>query len=246
MGSRSAIAVQNTRQIFPSVRAGHLGNRFRRSGADHLPSPRPTFGTKVNYPVCRLDHFQVVLNHDDRAPCLYQTAKGSQQFADVIKMQSSGRLIKDVNQARPAAGVVARCRMRGFACGGMQVGSQFHALRLAAGESRRRLPQTQISQANLLEGTQFFGYLGRLGEKSQRLLHRKIEHLMDILAVIAHFQHLRFVTRALALFTNQLHVGQKLHFHGNRAIALADLATASRHVEGKVSRRQSALFRLGK
>ena len=50
------------------------------------------------------------------------------------------------------------------------------------------------------------------------------------------------IARALALLADQLHVGQKLHLHGDRAVALAGFAAAARNVEGKMAGGVAALL----
>jgi hypothetical protein len=57
---------------------------------------------------------------------------------------------------------------------------------------------------------------------------------MYILAAITHVQNLLFETRAFALFANQLDVSEKLHLHGDGAVALANVTTAAGQVERKV------------
>src|SRR5579863_1158657 len=108
---------------------------------------------------------------------------------------------------------------------------QLHPLRLASRESRSRLPQPQISQPDFIQHPQLLSELRYLGKKSQSFFHREAQYLMNILAAIANFQHSRLVARTLALFANQFYVGEKLHFHRDRAVALTSLAPASRHVE---------------
>ena len=76
----------------------------------------------------------------------------------------------------------------------------------------------------------------------QRLFHRQVQHFVDVLAAIAHFQHLRLVSRAFALFADQFHVGQKLHLHGHGAVALAGIAAASGDVEREVPRAEKPRF----
>ena len=86
MGARFAISVQHTRQILPSIRAGQLGDGLGWTHPDHLAATIAALGTKIDHPVRRLDYFQIVLDDYDRAPCLYQTAEGGEEFADVVKM----------------------------------------------------------------------------------------------------------------------------------------------------------------
>ena len=67
---------------------------------------------------------------------------------------------------------------------------------------------------------------------------------MNVLAVVAHFQHLGLVARALALLADQFDVGQELHLDGDRSVALADIAAAAGNVEGKVAGSVTALLAL--
>src|SRR6202140_2170971 len=121
---------------------------------------------------------------------------------------------------------------------------QFHALRFASRERRRRLPKAQVSQPDFLQRPQLLGDLWRLGKEFQRLLHRQVQHFVNVLAAIAHLEHRRLVARALALLTNQFDIGQKLHFHRYRAVSLTSLTTPAGYVERKVSRAESAFLRL--
>src|SRR5579885_1520406 len=86
IGTRCSIAVQDTRQKLSGVGSGDFRDCFRRSGGDDLAAAISAFGAKINDPVGRLDDLKVVFDDDDRAPCINETAKGCQEFADVIKM----------------------------------------------------------------------------------------------------------------------------------------------------------------
>src|SRR5260370_12475236 len=77
------------------------------------------------------------------------------------------------------------------------------------------------------------------------LFHSEVQRLMDILAAIAHLQHLRFEAGAVALFANQFNIGEELHLHRDRAVALANLASATWDVEGKMSGSQASLIGFG-
>ena len=123
---------------------------------------------------------------------------------------------------------------------------QLHALRFAAGERGRRLSQPQVAEPHFFQHPQLLHDLRDLGEELQRLLHRQVEHFVNVLAAIANLQHLRLVARALALLANQFDVGQELHLDRDRAVALAGFAAAAGNVEGKVSGGETALLRFGK
>src|SRR3984957_8150981 len=122
---------------------------------------------------------------------------------------------------------------------------QLHALGLASGKRRGRLSQPQISQANFFKRPQFLRNLWSFGKEPQRLFNGQDEHFVNILAVIAHLEHLRLVTRALALLADQFHVGEELHLYRDRTIAVASVAASAGYVEGERSSRQPTFFRLG-
>ena len=69
---------------------------------------------------------------------------------------------------------------------------------------------------------------------------------MDVLAVIADSENLWLVARAFAILADQFHIGEKLHFHGDRAIAGAGIAASAGDIEGKISGCVAVLFGLGK
>ena len=66
----------------------------------------------------------------------------------------------------------------------------------------------------------------------------EVEHLVNVLAVIANFQDFRLVARALALLANQFHIGEELHFDGHGAVALA----ASQRPPGMLNEKWPAAY----
>ena len=122
---------------------------------------------------------------------------------------------------------------------------QLHALRLAARKRRRRLPQPQITEPDLIQHRQLFQQLGLPGKEAQRLLHRHLQHVVNVLALVLHVENLCLVARAVAVLAGQLHVGQELHLHRHRAVALAGVAAPARHVERKMPRREREPLGLG-
>ena len=68
---------------------------------------------------------------------------------------------------------------------------------------------------------------------------------MDIPAVVMNPQDFRLIARPLALLADQFDIGEKLHLHGDRTVALAGIAAASRNIERKVPGAEAALLGLG-
>ena len=69
---------------------------------------------------------------------------------------------------------------------------------------------------------------------------------MDIQAIVFNVQNTALEPRTLAFITDQFHIGQKLHFHRHRAIALTRFTASARHVEREMTRRITAPFRCGR
>src|SRR5690349_19365335 len=60
---------------------------------------------------------------------------------------------------------------------------------------------------------------------------------------IANFEHFRLVPRTLALFANQFHVREELHFDDDGSVSLPGFAAPAGNVERKMSCGKAALMR---
>src|SRR5204862_1416706 len=89
---------------------------------------------------------------------------------------------------------------------------------------------------DVIEHPQALHQLGGIVKEGQRLPHRLLEHFMDVEPVVADLKDAALVARAFALVADQLDIGEKLHLHGDRAIALAGLASSAWDIERKMSR----------
>ena len=81
-----------------------------------------------------------LLDHQQRVPGLEQLPERGEQLGDVVEMQAGGRLVEDVEQALAA--------VRG------EVRGNLDPLRFAARQRRRRLPEPQIAETDLVEDLQ--------------------------------------------------------------------------------------------
>src|SRR5271156_2602790 len=123
-------------------------------------------------------------------------------------MQAGGGLVENVKHSALAfRSVTALCGTTGRARSGLKMRGQLHALRFASGERRGRLPETQVAEADFVEHAQFLGETRSLGEELETFANREVQDLMNILALVMYFEHLRLVARALALVADQLDVG---------------------------------------
>ena len=79
------------------------------------PPSSPASGPEIDDPVGAFNHFEIVLDHDQRMPGVDQSLEQLQQHRDIIEMQSGGRFVENekiakrfsVEAAVPAASVFA-------------------------------------------------------------------------------------------------------------------------------------------
>ena len=136
-------------------------------------------------------------------------------------MQSGRGLVKNVENAR----VVCLREMRG----------KLEALCFAAGKSGGGLAETQIAETDFVEDAQLRNDFRNVDEKGKRFAHGQLQHFMNVFSAVTHFQHAALEACATALFANQLDVREKLHFHGDRAVALARFAAPAGDIERKMA-----------
>ena len=114
-----------------------------------------------------------------------------------------------------------------------QLGRQLDALRLAPRERRRRLPELHVPEAHFGEGAQLGGDPVDRLEDLQRLVHGHRQRLGDGAPGVLHLQRLAVVAQPAALLAGDVDVGQEVHLHAQRAIALAGLAASALDVEAE-------------
>src|SRR5918995_1503170 len=217
---------EHVAQIPAGVRSRVLDDLLRRAGDNYLPALVAAFRPEVDDPVGGLDHVEIVLDHEQAVACLQQLAERRQQLGDVVEVQPGGRLVENIKHA------VAALRR--------QMCRDLDALRFPARQRRRRLAQTEIAEADLVEHLQAAQDLGGAAEKCQRLAHGEIEDLIDAAAAVLHFEHLRLEALALALLARHEHVGEELHLDLDFPFTLAGFTAAAGNVEGEVAGREPA------
>ena len=111
----------------------HRRQLLRRAGHHDIPTRFTGLGPQVDDPVGRLDHVEVVLDHDHRVAQVDQAIEHVEQLGDVVEVQAGRRLVEQVE------------RLAGVGPG--QLGRQLDALRFAAGERRGGLTERADSRA---------------------------------------------------------------------------------------------------
>ena len=89
-------ATEEAFEIMSSGRSFSCRDLFRHTRGHDPAAVITTAGAEVDDVIGALDHVQVVFDDDERMIPLHQHLKTIQQHADVLKMQASRRLIKDV------------------------------------------------------------------------------------------------------------------------------------------------------
>ena len=161
---------------------------------------------------------------------LHQPVEHRQQLPDVLEVQAGGGLVEDVERA---AGGDPR-----------QLARELDALRLAAGQGGRALAEPDVAEPHVVQRLQHAHDVPVHGEVLHRLAHAHLQHLGDVLALVADPQ--RGVVEALALahLAGHVDVGEEVHLHQLHAVALARLAAAALHVEAEAARRVAERARL--
>ena len=59
---------------------------FWRAFADDASAPCPAFWTKINDPVCGLNHIKGVLDHDHGVTTITQFVDNAEQLIDIMKV----------------------------------------------------------------------------------------------------------------------------------------------------------------
>src|SRR6266550_3069081 len=111
-----------------------------RGSLRHPPPTRVTGSrSQLDHPVGSLDDVQMVLDHQHGVAGVDQPVEHAAQRSDVVEVQSRRRLVEDVELA-PGAALRER-----------QLAGDLQALCLAAGQRGRGLPESQVSEPDLLQ-----------------------------------------------------------------------------------------------
>src|SRR5260370_17609783 len=107
-----------------------------------------------------------------------------EKFSHVVEVQAGRWLVKDVKRA---AGLAFR-----------ELAGQLDALGFAAGESRRGLPERDVTEADFDEGREFLLNLRNVFEQFQRIGRRQIQNVADGIALVSDSDRLGIVSPAHA------------------------------------------------
>src|SRR2546423_11510359 len=100
--------IQLFAQRASSVACFTRSNLGRRSFCHNFSASCAGFGAEIDDPISRANQIEIVLDDEQRMPCLDQSLKGLKQNANVIEVQASRWLIEKKERALTVAFVVPR------------------------------------------------------------------------------------------------------------------------------------------
>ena len=146
----------------PASRVRPLVTRdlLRPPSRDDLAAAVARFRTEIDHPVGELDDVEVVLDEHERVSGVDETIEDLGELTNVLEMKAGRRLVHDVELL---AALLARQR---------ELARDLQSLRLAAGERRRRLAESQIAESDLLQLPERLAELLLARERSESLRRR--------------------------------------------------------------------------
>src|SRR5882724_3876583 len=225
-----AISVKDPREVAAGVRLGVARHLLGSSGSDDLAALVAAFGAEIDQPVSGFDDIKIVFDDQERSAAFQQLTESAEELGDIVEMEAGGGFVKNVEDS----GIIGAAEMSG----------KFEALGFAAGECGRGLAEAQVAETDFVQDAELRNNFGNVDEEGQRLANCQLQYFVNIFSVIADFEDTAFEARAAAFFADELNIGKKLHLDGDGAVALAGFAAAARDVEGKMSGRITAAFRI--
>src|ERR1700693_562951 len=201
--------------------------------------------SKIDNPIGALNHFQIVLDHNDRVPRIDEPLKYLQQHRHIIEVQTGGRLIEDKEIANCRWPIADCFAIWMFSVGGSafgvfcEVSNQLQALRFAAGKRVQGLAEAQVTQANFIQNIERLGEgleFADLPEELDRFVNSQFEQIVNRLAVQFNFQDMRLESFSFAFGAPHIEIAQELHFDLLEAGSGAAFATTASRIKRKRTR----------
>src|SRR4051812_22536815 len=136
-------------------------------------------------------------------------------------MEAGGGFIEDVEGA---AG--------GFAA---EFGGELDPLGFAAAQGGAGLPEADVAETDFSEGEAGFVDLRNGAEKVHGFIHRHVEHVRDVHALVGNLQRLAIVAAAIAGFARDIDGRQEMHLDRDEAVTLAFFAASAFDIKTKTA-----------
>ena len=198
------------------------GDVLGRTFANDEAATAAAFGTKVDDPIGCLDDIEIVLDDQHRVALIDQARQHREQAAHVFEMQTSGGFVEQINGV--AGGPLGK------------LGGEFHALRFATRQRGGRLTQAHVAEPHIDQRLHVARDGWLIGEETDGLGHRHIEHLGDVLALELNVECVAVVASTLADLARHVDVGKEVHLDLDGAITAACFTAATGHVEAEAAR----------
>ena len=202
------------------------GDRFGRTLCDDPAATAAAFRAKIDNVIGRLDHFQIVLDDDDRVALIDERLQNVEQSSDILEMQAGGRFVQNVERT-------ARRPSR-------QLFRKFDPLRLAAGQGCGLLSDMDVTKPDPLQGHHLVTDRRNRLEGFRRLIDRHGQHVGDGMVLERDLQGLSVIALPFAGIALDVNVRQEMHLDLDDTVALAGLAASAFDVEGEPARRVAA------
>ena len=163
------------------------------------------------------DDFHIVLDDEDAVAAFYQRVEGMQQALDVVEVQTRRGLVEDEEG-------------RLLFLLSDEVG-QLYTLVFTTGERRGVLTELDVSEADFFERLQARDDRLTPVEELNGLADGHIEHVVDILVLVADVEDIVFEAVTVTGFTLEDEIGHKLHLDGDDTSALTLVATSTVGIE---------------
>src|SRR5690606_16282609 len=89
-------SLEHRTQILTGKGARMARDLLRRAFRDDHAAAAAALGPEVDDPVGRLDHVEVMLDHDDRIAAVRKPLKDAEQALDIREVQPGRRLVEDI------------------------------------------------------------------------------------------------------------------------------------------------------
>src|SRR5690606_6478996 len=93
------------------------------------------------------------------------------------------------------------------------------------------LAELDVAQTHLLQGFELSLYRRHRPQEGVGFVYAQLQNVGNTLASVKDLQRLAIVTAALAFLAGDVHIGEKVHFNADDAIAFARFTASPFHIE---------------
>ena len=125
----------------------------------------------------------------------------------------------------------------------MKLGCKLHALRLPSGKGRGRLPEGDVSEADIIDGLKLPSDLRNVFEELQGVFHRHLKDIGDVFILVFHFKGFTVIAFPVTNLTWDVYIRKEMHLDLDDSVTTACFTAAALHVEAETAFFISAYLR---